>query len=92
MKDEQAVVLVKNDPESISLLHKLETSSAPLTIEDLPNEDSIINNGDLHRLFELNKLGWITTGWIVVGDEDKPDGYLRTFNISDKGRELMKLV
>ena len=87
-KDRQFVELVKNDPEAITLLKKLASPHISLTVEDLPYKDSGTSNSNLHRLFELNKEGWVT----IQNKNNSEDCLLKTFNVSDKGRELLKLV
>ena len=87
-KDRQFVELVKNDPEAITLLKKLASPHTPLTIEDLPYEDSGTSNSNLHRLFELNKAGWVT----IENKNNSDDCLLKIFSVSDKGRELLKLI
>ena len=80
--------LVKNDQEAISLLKKLVASNIPLTIDDLPCCDYVSVNTNLHRLFELEKHGWV-----VLCDRSIPEGGLvKTFDITEKGRDLLKVL
>ena len=53
---------------------------------DLPCCDYVSVNTNLHRLFELEKHGWV-----VLCDRSIPEGGLvKTFDITEKGRDLLK--
>lgn len=77
--------LVKGDAEALTLLKKLDSPHTPLTVEDLPYQDSGTVNSNLHRLFELEKHGWVTVREKTNSDKC----VLKEFDISEKGKKLL---
>ena len=86
--DERFFELVKNDDEALILLKKLASPHTPLTLEDLPYQESGTINSNLHRLFELNKKGWIN----ISDKKDSNNCILKEFSISEEGKKRLQII